>query len=73
MEQQIKLSDNAEKKLAELQVWIEAQKKGNSLANIQFCPYDLRAGEAEDYVEDAYNMLLDYNRGNYTDITNLIL
>lgn len=67
------LTTEAKEKLRQLQEWIEVQKADKDLADIQFCPRDLREGNTEDYINDAYNMLLDYRDGKYTDISNLIL
>lgn len=73
MEDKITLSVAAEERLAQLQEWVEVQKAEKGLADIQFCPYELSKGEAEDYIEDAYNMILAYGNKNFTDISNLIL
>ena len=73
MENKITLSEAAENRLAQLQEWIEVQKTSKGLADIQFCPYELRKGEAEDYIEDAYNMILAYESKKFTDISDLIL
>ena len=69
MEDKIKLSVEAEKKLAQLQEWVEAK----GLADIQFCPYELGKGEPEDYIEDAYNMIVAYEGKKVTDMSDLIL
>lgn len=53
--------------------WLGRSKVENSLADVLFCPKDLKSGDIEDYIEEAQNMLIDYQRGNFEDITDKIL
>lgn len=53
--------------------WLNVSKAEKGLADVLFCPKDLRSGDIADYIEEAQNMLVDYQRGNFKDITDKIL
>ena len=45
----------------------------NNITDIHFCPRDFSEGKVEDCIADAHAMLSDYDKGLYTDITNMLL
>lgn len=62
-----------DKKISDISEWAEQQKESASLVDVKFCPMELDAGNESDYIDDAYTMIKDYSKGNFTDCTNIIL
>ena len=56
-----------------LNEWLDKSQSEKGLADLLFCPKEMKAGNVADYIEEACNMLADYQRGNFEDITGRIL
>lgn len=56
-----------------LNEWLDKSQSEKGLADLLFCPREMKAGNVADYIEEARNMLADYQRGNFEDITGRIL
>lgn len=59
--------------ITNLNEWLDKSQRKSGLADLLFCPKELKAGKVADYIEEARNMLADYERGNFKDITGMIL